>query len=183
MAKIGFLNGFKYLCIDVNDFKVENRRFKIVILAFMSAMLMLAGCQKIKDIRVTSTKIVSLDIRGLSGAEIIIEAGVDNPAREISLSEIEGELKHSGKVLGRVAVAPIVLKSKTHEKYQIEATVKIGEDATLRDVMMFADVRKLGECTVDVSALAKIKGGGKKKIAVKDIPMKELLERVSNEKI
>ena len=162
---------------------MENRRFKILVLALVSAVFMLAGCQKIKDIRVTSTKIVSLNIRGLSGAEIILEVGVYNPAQQITLSEIEGELKHSGKVLGRVAVAPIILKPKTHEKYQIEATVKIGEDATLRDVMMFADVRKLRECTVDVSALAKIKGGGKKKIAVKDIPMKELLERVSNEKI
>ena len=149
----------------------------------VSAVFMLAGCQKIKDIRVTSTKIVSLNIRGLGGAEIILEAEVDNPAQQISLSEIEGELKHSGKVLGRVAVAPIVLKPKSQEKYNIEATVKIAEGATLRDLMMFADVRKLGECTVDVSALAKIKGGGKKRVALNDIPLKELLERVSNEKI
>lgn len=162
---------------------MENRRFKILVLALVSAVFMLAGCQKIKDIRVTSTKIVSLDIRGLSGAEIILEVGVYNPAQQITLSEIEGELKHSGKVLGRVAVAPIVLKPKTQEKYNIEATVKIAEGATLRDLMMFADVRKLGECTVDISALAKIKGGGKKRIAVNDIPLKELLERVSNEKI
>ena len=162
---------------------MENRRLKLVVLALVSAIFLLGGCQKIKDIRVTSAKIESLSIRGLRGADIALAIGVDNPAGQIDLSEIEGELKHSGKVLGRVAVAPIVLKPKTHEKYQIEATVKIGEDATLRDVMMFADVRKLGECTVDVSALAKIKGGGKKKIAVKDIPMKELLERVSNEKI
>ena len=92
-------------------------------------------------------------------------------------------MKHSGKVLGRVAVAPIVLKPKSQEKYNIEAIVKIAEGATLRDLMMFADVRKLGECTVDVSALAKIKSGGKKRLAVNDIPLKELLERVSNEKI
>ena len=162
---------------------MENRRFKIVVLALVSAVFMLAGCQKIKDIRVTSVKIISLNIRGLSGAEIILEVGVDNPAQQISLSEIEGELKHSGKVLGRVAVAPILLKPKSQEKYNVEATVRIAEGASLRDMMMFADVRRLGECTVDVSALAKIKGGGKKKIAVKDIPMKELLERVSNEKI
>ena len=162
---------------------MENKRFKILVLTLISAAFMLAGCQKIKDIRVTSTTIVSLNVRGLSGAEIILEVGVDNPARQISLSEIEGDLKHSGKVLGRVAVAPIVLKPKSQEKYNIEATVRIAEGATLRDLMMFADVRKLGECTVDVSALAKIKGGGKRRLALNDIPLKELLERVSNEKI
>ena len=149
----------------------------------VSAVFMLAGCQKIKDIRVTSTEIVSLNIRGLSGAEIVLRVGVDNPAQQISLTEIEGELKHSGKVLGRMAVAPVVLKPKTQEKYDIEAIVRIAEGASLRDLMMFTDLRKLGECTLDVTALAKIKGGAKKRLALNEIPLKELLEKVSNEKI
>lgn len=163
--------------------KVENRRFKIVVLALLTALFLLSGCQKIKDIRVTSTKITSLSISGLRGADIALEIGVDNPAQQISLSEIEGELKHSGKVLGRVAVAPVVLKPKTQETYHIDAKVSIAEGATLRDLMMFTDFKKLAECTVDMSAVAKLKGAGKKKVALKDIPMKELLERVSNEKI
>ena len=147
-------------------------------MVMVSAVFMLAGCQKIKDIRVTSTEIVSLNIRGLSGAEIVLRVGVDNPAQQISLTEIEGELTHSGKVLGRMAVAP-----KTQEKYDIEATVRIAEGASLRDLMMFTDLRKLGECTLDVTALAKIKGGAKKRLALNEIPLKELLEKVSNEKI
>ena len=149
----------------------------------LSALFLLSGCQKIKDIRVTSTKITSLSISGLRGADIALEIGVDNPAQQISLSEIEGELKHSGKVLGRVAVAPVILKPKTQETYQIDAKVSIAEGATLRDLMMFTDFKKLAECTVDMSAVAKLKGAGKKKVSFKDIPMKELLERVSNEKI
>ena len=150
----------------------------------LAAMLVfLAGCQKIKDIRITSAKVTSLSVKGLKGADVSLAVGVFNPSVQISVSEIDGEVKHSGKVLGRVAVAPIVLKPKSQEKYNIEATVRIAEGATLRDLMMFADVRKLGECTVDVSVLAKIKGGGKRRLAVNDIPLKELLERVSNEKI
>ena len=162
---------------------MEKRRIKILLMVMLSAVFMLAGCQKIKDIRVTSTEIVSLNIRGLSGAEIVLRVGVDNPAQQISLTEIEGELKHSGKVLGRMAVAPVVLKPKTQEKYDIEATVRIAEGASLRDLMMFTDLRKLGECTLDVTALAKIKGGAKKRLALNEIPLKELLEKVSNEKI
>ena len=162
---------------------MENRRFGILVLALVSAVFLLGGCQKIKDIRVTSAKIESLNIRGLSGVEIRLAVGVDNPAQQITLSEIEGEVKHSGKVLGRVAVAPFVLKPKIHETYHLEATVSIAEGATLRDLMKFTDLRKLGECTVDISALAKIKGGAKKRLTVRDIPLEELLERVSNEKI
>ena len=162
---------------------MENRRLKLVVLALVSAIFLLGGCQKIKDIRVTSAKIESLSIRGLRGADIALAIGVDNPAGQIDLSEIEGELKHSGKVLGRVAVAPVILKPKTQETYHIEATVSIAEGAGLRDLMMFTDLKKLGECMVDVSAVAKIKGAGKKKVVLNDIPLKELLEKVSNEKI
>ena len=64
------------------------------------------------------------------------------------------------------------------EKYDIEATVRIAEGASLKDLMMFTDLRKLGECTLDVTALAKIKGGAKKRLALNEIPLKELLEKV-----
>ena len=154
---------------------MKKTRLKILLLALISVVSILGGCQKYKEIEVTSVKVETLNVRGLRGADVVLAVGVDNPAGQISVSEIEGEVKHSGKVLGRVAVAPFVLKPKTQETYNIELTLSIAEGASLRDLMMFTDIRKLNECTVDLSAVAKIKGGGKKKLAVKDIPLKELL--------
>ena len=150
-------------------------RLKILLLTVISAVFLLGGCQKYKEIEVTSVKMETLNVRGLRGADVVLAVEVDNPAGQISVSEIEGEVKHSGKVLGRVAVAPFVLKPKTQEIYNLEVSLSIAEGASLRDLMMFTDIRKLNECTVDLSAVAKIKGGGKKKLAVKDIPLKELL--------
>ena len=182
-TKIGFLNGFEYLCEDVKLCNVEKRHFRLVALLLASMLLLLTGCQKIKDIRITSSKIVSLDVKGLKGADVRLSVGVYNPAGQISISEIEGEVKYSGKVIGRVAIDPVVIKARSEEEYDVKAAISIAEGVSLRDLMVFADLRKLGECTVDMSAKAKIKGGGTKKFSVKDIPLKELLEKAGNEKI
>lgn len=182
-TKIGFLNGFEYLCEDVKLCNVEKRHFRLVALLLASMLLLLTGCQKIKDIRITSSRIVSLDVKGLKGADVRLSVGVYNPAGQISISEIEGEVKYSGKVIGRVAIDPVVIKARSEENYDVKAAISIAEGVSLRDLMVFADLRKLGECTVDMSAKAKIKGGGTKKFSVKDIPLKELLEKAGNEKI
>lgn len=182
-TKIGFLNGFEYLCEDVKLCKVEKRYFRLLALLLASMLVFLTGCQKIKDIRITSVKIVSLDVKGMKGADIRLSVGICNPAGRILISEMEGEVKHSGKIIGRVAIAPVIIKAKSEETYDLEAVVSIAEGVTLRDLMVFADLRKIGECTVDMSAKAKIKGGVTKKFSVKDIPLKELLEKAGNEKI
>lgn len=182
-TKIGFLNGFQYLCEDVKLNDVEKRHFRLLALVLASMLLLLTGCRKINDIRITSVKVTSLNVKGLKGADLNIAVGVSNPSVQVSVSEIEGEVKHSGKVIGRVAIAPVVIKARCEEIYDVEAVVSIAEGVSLRELMMFADLRKLNGCTVDISAKAKIKGGAAKKFALKDIPLKELLEKAGNEKI
>ena len=182
-AKIGFLNGFQYLCEDVKHCNVEKRHFRLLALLLASMLIFLTGCQKIKDIRMTSVKIASLDVKGLKGADISLDVGVYNPASQITVSEIQGEVRHSGKVIGRVAIAPVVINARSEEIYEVKAAVSIAEGVSFRDLMIFADLRKIGECTVDMSAKAKIKGRGTKKFSFKDIPLKELLEKAGNEKI
>ena len=150
-----------------------------MVLALISAMLVMGGCQKIKDIRVESVKIESLNVRGLGGADVVLGVEVVNPSVRISVSEIEGELKHSGKVLGKVAVAPFVLEARTQKKYSIEAHADIAQGTSFKDLMILADFRKLEECTVDLKAEVRMKGGGRRKIAMKDIPLKKLLEEVN----
>ena len=182
-TKIGFLNGFEYLCEDVKPCKVEKNYSRLLALMLAAMLVLLAGCQKIKEIRITSVKVTSLSVKGLKGADVSLAVGVFNPSVQISVSEIEGDVKHSGKIIGRVASAPVVIKARSEEVYDIKAVLSIAEGVSLRELMMFADPRKLNECTVDMSAKAKIKGGGTKKFSVKDIPLKELLEKAGNEKI
>lgn len=153
-----------------------------MILVVSVMALALAGCGKVKDITVTSLQLESIAPQGLKGIDVYMAVGIDNPAFQIGLEDIHGSLKHSGKVLGRVTMDPMVLQRKSAEIYHVKAFLSLGEDARLRDLIMFTNIEKLYECTVDVSATPRLKSGLGTPITLKDIPLKKLLEDDENEK-
>ena len=154
-----------------------------LVLVILSAMLLtLGGCKKIKDINVTSVKVEAIAPQGLQGINVFLAVGIDNPAFQIDLEDINGALKHSGKVLGRVAMDPFTVQARSAEIYHLRAFVTLGEDATLRDLLMLTDMAKLNECTVDVSAKPRLRSGLGAPITIKDIPLKKFLEKTYNEK-
>ena len=148
----------------------------IVLLSVM--LLALSGCKSVrnvKNISVSSVKVEAIAPQGLQGINVFLAIGVDNPAMQITLENINGALKYSGKVLGRVSVDPFTLQARSAEIYHLRAFVTLGEDATLKDLLMLADMTKLQECMVDVSATPRLKGGLGAPINLKDIPLKKLL--------
>ena len=153
-----------------------------MILVVSVMALALAGCGKVKDITVTSLQLESIAPQGLKVIDVYMAVGIDNPAFQIGLEDIHGSLKHSGKVLGRVTMDPMVLQRKSAEIYHVKAFLSLGEDARLRDLLMFTNIEKLYECTVDVSATPRLKSGLGTPITLKDIPLKKLLEDDENEK-
>ena len=152
------------------------------MLVVLSAMLLaLGGCKKIKEISVTSVKVEAIAPQGLQGINVFLAVGIDNPAMQISLENIHGALKHSGKVLGRVSMDPFTVQARSAEIYHLRGLVTLGEEATLRDLMMLMDAARLNECMVDVSLKARLKNGVAAPINVKDIPLKKLLDSTGNE--
>ena len=78
-----------------------------MISTILTMLLLLSGCggiKKLQDIRLTSAAIGNISPSGLRGMKLDIVVGVDNPGTEVSFSDISCSLKHSGKVLGKLAV-------------------------------------------------------------------------------
>ena len=130
-----------------------------------------------KQISVTSVEVEAISSKGLKGINVFVAVGIDNPSIQISLEDIHGAVKHSGKVLGRVTMDPFVVQAKSAEIYHLRAFVTLGEDATLKDLIMLTDMEKLKGCTVDVSATPRIKGGLGAPITIKDIPFEKFLQK------
>ena len=156
------------------------RKFVLVLLS--ASLLCAGGCKKIRDISVRSAAVEVISPQGLQGINVFLAVGIDNPAMQIGLEDIHGALMHSGKVLGRVAVDPFILQARSAEIYHLRAFVTLGEDATLRDLLMLTDMAKLNECTIDVSATPRLKSGLGAPLTIKNIPLKKLLEKTDNEK-
>ena len=155
---------------------------RLSVLVFCVLAICLSGCSKVKDIKVTSMAVEDVRFNSFTSVNVYLAIGIDNPAFEVRLSEIQGALKLSGKVLGRVAIDPFVLHGRSAEIYHLKAVVSMASGVTLTEIMQLLDSETLNRCMVDASARATIKGDVSKVLHFNDIPVKELLETPEYEK-
>lgn len=155
---------------------MKNLVRKLSVAVLCALVVCLSGCNKVKQISVTSVGVESIAPVGFRGVNVYLAVGIDNPAFQIGLSEIEGSLKHSGKILGRLAMDPFVLQAKSAEIYHLKALVTIDKEASLSELLALMDEKVLNECLLDISVRVQLKSGVAKKIRLNDIPLKKLLE-------
>lgn len=155
---------------------------RILVLILAAIVLCLSGCRNIRDIKVTSVSLESVSMRGFKSLDLFLRVGVDNPARQVRISDIDGSLIHSGKIIGKLAMDPFVLLAKSSETYTFKANVSLAKGAGLKDLMILADQKGLNECTVSISAKAAYGKGAPMPVNMKNIPLKELLDSVTDEK-
>lgn len=180
-TKIGFFAEYSYLCKDVKCAYMKIKRLERYIFLLIAAVLMLPGCanlKKIREIKVNDVKVESIIPNGLKGVVLNMAVEVDNPASQLSLTDISAALEHSGKVLGRVVVDPFTLQGKSVDIYRLKADVTLGEGMSILELAKFADKAVLEESVVDFSAKVKIGKGSPKNIRLNDVPLKKLLETV-----
>ena len=157
---------------------MKNLLKRVILIAVSVMALCLTGCkdiQNIKNIKVTSVAVETVSPNGLRGMTVGLAVGVDNPSFHVDLSEINGAVKLSGKVLGRVTMDPFTLHGKSAEIYHLKAAVTIEPGVTLSELAALLDMETLNQCMVDVSARATLKNGLSKVLNFNDIPVKDLL--------
>ena len=150
---------------------------KSVIVLLGAAMLTLTGCSRYKEIRPTSFKLESVSVQGLRAMDIEMAGGVNNPAGQLTISDFCGEVEHSGKVLGKLTLAPLVLLPRTDTVYRLTGRVSLSNDLSVIQALSYArNPQQLKDAMVDVSAKAKLKGGLSMTLKYEDIPVEKLLK-------
>ena len=163
--------------VDKNNIAVVKRLMKSVIVLLGAAMLTLTGCSKYKEIRPTSFKLESVSIHGLRSVDLEVSVGVNNPAGQLTISDFSGEVEHSGKVLGKLSLAPLVLMPRKDTVYRVSGRIDLSNELSIVQALSY--VRKpqqLQEATVDINAKAKLKSGLSKNLKYEDIPVEKLLK-------
>ena len=161
---------------------MRNRLYKLLIIILSAFVLTFTGCKNVRNVEITSVKVEAIAPQGLTGMNIFLAVGVDNPAFQVGFEDVKGVLKHSGKVLGRLSMDPFTVQGKSAEIYHLKALLTLGEDATLKDLLKLMDAAVLNECMIDVSLKARLKNSVAAPIEIKDIPLKKLLNSTGNEK-
>ena len=152
----------------------------VALLVF--AILSLTGCHKYEQIRVISGELESVAMNGFKSIDVSLSVMVDNPAGKVVVQTAEGTLKHFGKVIGKVSLAPLTLAPRSLSEYKVQAHVELADGLGLKQLLMFADPARLEECVADISIAGKAAGVAVKR-NINDVPLKKLLENAKNEKI
>ncbi|MBR2064645.1 MAG: hypothetical protein IJ971_08130 [Bacteroidales bacterium] len=158
---------------------MKNNRFITLILTIVTMVICFSGCNginKLEEMRVISVNVDNLTPDGMRGIKLDLSVGIDNPGVQVSLSEISCSFKHSGKVLGKVAVDPFTIHARTEEVYSMKANVSLSENTSLFDIGRLMNKAVLEEAVVDFSANVRLKSGVSRKLVYNDIPVKKLLE-------
>ena len=156
------------------------RRLIILTLALM--LVSLTSCGDFRDITVNSATIDAISPYGFRGLDVDLAVEIDNPASQLNLSDMEAVVKHSGKVLGTVTVAPFVLKGRTVQTYDMRASMTLDEKVSLLDLLMSLDSNFLDNCYIDVTVKGQLRVGVSKTITKNDIPLKKLINYADKNK-
>lgn len=152
------------------------KRSLYVLVLLVAMSLSFSSCSKFKQIRPVSADIESIMPSGLRSVVVNIIAEIDNPAAQVTLTDINGDLEHSGKILGRVAVDPFILKAKMTDKYHLRATVTLDQQASLMDVLALTRDNAIDDCIANIYFKVTLKGGLSKKMAFEKVPLKSLMK-------
>lgn len=159
------------------------RKGLLILIAMLALVLSsVTGCRRYEQIRVTSGKIVSVSMNGLKAVDVTLLVGVDNPAGKVVVKSAEGTVKHFGKIIGKVTLAPLTLMPRTASEYPVQAHVELASGLGFKELMSIADPKKWDQFMVDISVSGKAAGVALKR-NINDIPLKKLLESKRNEKV
>lgn len=149
------------------------KRFGIILLA---ACLLLTSCGKgVKDIALTSFRLVSVSPQGLSGVTMLVEVGVDNPTVGFEITDVNAVLKLDSVPALLLTADQLMVEGRAQKLYTIPLKGQIAEGFNPFQLLrLISDDSVMSRLTADVSARAALRGGLGKNIEMKDIKLDSL---------
>ena len=149
------------------------KRFGIILLA---ACLLLTSCGKgVKDIALTSFRLVSVSPHGLSGVTMLVEVGVDNPTVGFEITDVNAVLKLDSVPALLLTADQLMVEGRAQKLYTIPLKGQIAEGFNPFQLLrLISDDSVMSRLTADVSARAALRGGLGKNIDMKDIKLDSL---------
>ena len=156
------------------------KRIKTILPLFAAVLaLCLTGCnriEQIKNIQMTSWALESVTPVGLRSLKAELAVGIENPAMQFTLEDIEGVLYHKGTELVVYSADPITVRAKSAAVYPLNCAAHLGGEYSLLGALALLHDYDLADFTTDIHAKVRLKSGVAKSFTFKDIPIKDLVE-------
>lgn len=144
----------------------------------MAAVFSLSGCVDYKNLKITSFKIDNITPEGLRSVSGTASVGVDNPSAGFSIYNVAGTVKRGGKDFGTFTAEPVKVEPKSSMVYNVSGTMSLASQVSILEVLSTVTSLKVDDFTVDVSCTVKPRGGAAKKIELRGIPARKVLNKL-----
>lgn len=152
----------------------KGRFLLLLTLALMS--LVMGGCSKVKDIKVTSCGIQSFTPTGLKSADALLLLGIDNPAFSFIISDVNGSVKYNGAQMGSFTAGELPVMGKSAQVYELPCSAALAKGMSMMDLLSFAARKSFEGVTMDLSLNVKLKNGVGKTFNFKDLPVQKMID-------
>lgn len=153
---------------------LKKRHIHIVLTVLV--LLSLGSCGKLKEIRVDGYRIESVEM-GKRSLDAVIRLEVDNPARQLTFSDICGTIFLGDEEIADYTARPVVIAGRSAGEYPLECSVTLSDGLSIIRFMTLASRTDAGELSTDFRARVKVKGGVRRQIRLKDMPLKDLIRK------
>lgn len=145
----------------------------IILLTFF-----LAGCKEgVKDIKVTSCRIVSVVPEGLSSISAFIEVGIHNPVVGFEATDVRGVVKMKGQDALIVTADQLIVSGHCDKVYTLPLKGSIAKGFNPFQLLkLIDDEAGLDQLTLSATGKVSLRNGLGKNLEIKDLPLSKLLE-------
>ena len=148
----------------------------VELLVIALAALCLSSCGKsFKDIKVTSCDVVSVTPKGLTSFDAELNLGVNNPAAQITLSQLNATVKMDGTPCLYLTADDVTVAPRTEQTYSLLLHGLMDSNFNPFTLLSLVKNPDLTPMTVDIRFHGALKSGIGKDFEYKDIALKNLL--------
>lgn len=157
---------------------------RLSLLLLLIPVLLLSGCKGkgIKDISVTSVRLVSITPEGFNGVSALIEVGIHNPTIGFEVTNVTGVAKFQGQEALAVHADQLMVPAHSDALYRIPMQGSIADGFNpLRLLRLLGKGAGYEDITFSIFARIAARGGIGKNIEILDIPLSSMLSKPESE--
>lgn len=151
----------------------------LLFVCTLAALLMSVGCNKVKELGVTSFEIVSITPSGTSELDATVRVGIHNPLVAFEATDVIGTLKLNGKPCLHLTADQLIVAGNCDKVYTIPVRGTIAEGFNPFELLNLINGTSLAfdKLTVDVNGKLALRGGVGKKLELKDIRISDYMKK------
>ncbi len=146
----------------------------VKIVLFVALMAGTVSCVDYRKVNVRGAEFEYFTPSGLRSASWSVKLRVDNGTREFTISDVEGKVYDSGKMMGTLTAADVVV-AKGSATYSLRGDLRLDKSVSVFDILSLVADFNLDDYTADLTLRVKPKGGSAQKIKLKNLSVKDLV--------